>query len=76
MHAAVLAEGMLGDTAAELVAGDGIRATQQFEPIARHNKVQEALLRADRAVALGYVGQIALTSEPHLAAMAAALIGL
>src|ERR1700729_1696404 len=76
MHAAVLAEGMLGDARAELVSGDRILGAQQLEPFARHDKVQEALLRADRAVALRHVRQVALATESYFAAMAAALISL
>ena len=77
MDAAVLAEGMLGDAAAELVGGDRILTAQQLEPIARHNKVQDSpsSCRSSNCTRIRW-SRSPWTAEPHLAAMAAALIGL
>src|SRR5580700_5592717 len=76
MDAAMSAERVLRDMAAELVGRDRILSAQQLEPRARHNKMHDALHRADRAVAFGRGCQVALHPESHLAAVASAFISL
>ena len=53
MNAAILAEDVLRRIGIELVSGQRFVAAQQLEILARNGEMQDALLRADRAVALG-----------------------
>ena len=73
MDAAMPAEGMLGGIGAEQVGRDRVLAAQQRELLARHDEMQEAFHRADRAIAVCGVRQIALDTESHFAAVAATL---
>jgi hypothetical protein len=75
VYAAMPAERVLCNAGAKLVCGNCVSAAQQFELFAWHDHVHDALHRADRAVAHRHLIQIAADAKPHLAAVAAALIG-
>src|SRR5882757_3616739 len=72
MHAAMRAEGMLRDAGAEGVGLERALAPQQLEGGGVRAQVQDALLGADRAAAVGQKVEVNLGAEPHLAAMAPA----
>src|SRR5439155_22109139 len=77
VNAAMPAEGVLRGTRAEGVGRQIVRAAEDFEPLVQNWQVQDALLGADRAVALAdhRLREIGLDPEAHAAAMTAALIG-
>src|SRR4029077_16764853 len=75
MDAAVSAERVLCDVGPELVGRDRVLTTQQLELRTRDHEMQDALHRADRAVAFGHIPEVSLHAEPHRAAVAAAFIG-
>src|SRR5207302_2910495 len=73
VHAAMRAEGVLCHAGAEGVGGQRVLAAQQFEMLRLDRQMEDALLRANRAVALRQQVQIDLRAEAYPAAMAAAL---
>jgi hypothetical protein len=60
----------------ELIVLEGFRAGAQREAFRRHERPQRAAFLADRAVAGHDLAEIGRHLEAHLAAMAAAGIGL
>jgi hypothetical protein len=72
MHAAMRAEGVLRDAGAEGVGLERGLAAQQLEGRGVAAEVQDALLGADRAAAVGQELEIDLGAKPHPAAMASA----
>src|SRR5689334_20433562 len=77
LGAAGPAEQVMDRAAAELIVGEMILALQQPQGRCLDQRLPEALLGADRAVALaGALGEVEIAFEPHRAAMAAAVIGL
>src|SRR5207244_6500379 len=72
------AEGVLRRAGIELVGLQIVGAAQEFEARVEHRQMQDALLGADRAIALADDGvrQIDLDAKPDPAAMAAAFIAL
>ena len=66
---------MLGGAGAEAIAGQGIAAGQQLEPLVRHHDVQKSGHRADRAIAIDRrhrgLGQV--RRKPHRPAMTATM---
>src|ERR1043165_7941866 len=78
VDAAMPAECVLRGAGVELIGRQRVGAAQDVHALARHGQVQNALFRADRAVAFadrGFV-EIDLDPEADAAAMAAALIAL
>jgi hypothetical protein len=75
VDAAALAEAVLGDARVELVHRERVGAREQGEALRRHDQVQDALLRAHRAVAVAGLELLDLDAEAHRAAMTAAFQG-
>src|SRR4051794_14975842 len=78
VDAAVPAKCVFRGPGVELVRGQRVGTAQDIHALARHGQMQNALFRADRAVALadrGFV-EIDLDPEADATAMAAALITL
>src|SRR3954466_5897056 len=73
MYAAMRTEGVLRHLGLEGVDRQRGLASQQFEIFRRDRQVKDALLGANRAVALRQQIQIDTRPKPHPAAMAAAL---
>src|SRR6516225_6239082 len=73
MHSAMRAECVLGHAGAKGIGRQRVLAAQQFEILRSHGEVEDALFRADRAIALRQQVQIDPRAEAHSAAMAAAL---
>lgn len=76
MNAAGGAEGVLRRAGIEAVCRQHLLAAEQFELLRRHDEMQESLLGADRAIALGDAVEIGGDAKAHPAAMATAIVGL
>src|SRR5207248_9726285 len=76
VYAAMPAEGVLRDAGAEGIGRQRVGAAQDVEPLAQNRQMQNALLCANRAVALTDHGllQIDTDAKPHPAAVATALV--
>src|SRR5262249_11551732 len=76
LDAADRAEEVLGGAGVEAIAGERLAAREQAEARARHDQVQEARPRADRAVALADLERgRRVDLEADAAAMTAAVVG-
>src|SRR5262245_26439611 len=76
MNAAHLAEGVLRGAGVKLIGREIVLAADQLELLRRHDQMQEPLLAADRAIAIGDAVEIGGDAETHPAAMTAAFVGL
>lgn len=77
VHAAMPAEQVMHAVRVELVVGELALARDETERLGPDARAPEALLRADRAIALaGAGGEVDVRLEADRAAMAAAVIGL
>src|SRR5580704_6972480 len=78
MDPAMPAKRVIRGAGVECVGREGVGAAEDLQPLARDGQVQDALLGADRAVALADQAflQVGADAEPHPAAMASAFIGL
>src|SRR5215469_6776264 len=76
MDTAMPAEGVLGGIGVELVGREILLALQQLELLGRHDKVEDPLFRADRAVTLEQLSQFGAYPKPYAPAVASAFIGL
>ena len=76
MDSAVAAEVMLGHAGVELVRRKVFRAAHELELVTRNDQVKEALLRADRAVALAHPLEARGHAETDAPAVATALVRL
>src|ERR1051326_3572185 len=70
------AEGVARGAGVEAIGGQRFGAAEQFERLGRHDEMQEAFLRTDRAVAFGDVGKLGGHAKPHAPAMASAFVCL
>src|SRR5438477_6197743 len=68
------AEGVLRDAGVESIGRQVVASADDLEVLGRNDQVQDALLRADRAVALAREIEVARHPEPHPPAMTAALV--
>src|SRR5262245_8853508 len=75
MYPAVAAERVLGHLGVELVGGQIVLAADELEQLPRHDQMQEALLAADRAVALGHTRKVGGDAKAHATTMASARHG-
>ena len=75
MNAAMAAEGVLCRSGIEPIGRQLPLSAEQLEAVERHGKMQDALFRADRAVAFAYRAEIGPDAEPNSTAMAATMIG-
>jgi hypothetical protein len=73
MNSAVFAECVFGRPGVELVARQIVLAAKQLELLRRYDKVKEALLCTDRAVALSDAIETGRDAKAHTAAMTSAL---
>ena len=69
------AEGVLCRSGIEPIGRQLPLCTEQLEAVERHGKMQDALFRADRAVAFADRAKIGPDAEPYSTAMAATMIG-
>jgi hypothetical protein len=69
------AEGVLCRSGIEPIRRQLPLSTEQLEAVERHGKMQDALFRADRAVAFTDRAELGPDAEPYSTAMAAAMIG-
>jgi len=68
------AEGVLCRSGIKLIGRQLRLSAEQLEAVERHGKMQNALLRADRAVAFADGAEISPDAEPNSTSMAATLI--
>jgi hypothetical protein len=75
MHAAHFAERVLRNLGVELIGGQVVLAADQLELLGWHYEVQEALLAAQRAIAIGDAVEVRCNAETHPAAVTTAFVG-
>src|SRR3569623_2892600 len=76
MDAAVTAERVLRDHGVEAIRRQRVVPLQQLEGVRRDDQMQEALLRAHRAVAVDGVRQVPGDAKPYPPAVTASLVRL